>query len=649
MAVQPGQKFDRYSIEEMIGEGGMGRVYRAFDTRLERRVAVKVLNDTFGESDAVAVALREARAAAAITHPNATAIYDAHEIDGTCFIVMELVSGTSLRSIIGGSAKPIPLATRLRWLIDVAAALGAAHRMGVVHRDVKPENVMVRHDGLVKVLDFGVARRTLIEAGPSAAAVTFGSGSRIAGTPAYMAPEQIRGEALDGRADQFGWAVLAYELITGRLPWKTAKEVVGYIAAVITEEPAPPSSLAPEVPPGIDAALLRALSKNPNERFPTIVAAALELVPFAKQSLAMSAVEMPVVIDKASEIFGSEPTVAISDASEAIAMVRTPTELDADSIQHTAAPVSQAVVPPVSQPTAPPVSQAVVPPVSQGPVSASSALAAGREPPPSSRPHRPAPPSSGKAMLSESHRRPMTTVRSSVPAISVKPASGGRPIPAATASTPERPAAPAAVPAAALPATLRDPDFEAPVDIEAHLDALPPEATCKGLFFLDVLQRLSKSPTEVDVFRAAQLPARRYVAFRDYSLGDAYRLTLAATRVLFPRYPLGEGLRRMGQSTFDAVLTTHIGRSLFGILGTDVEPILLTGPKAFKLLVSIGQVTAEKTAPRVFTFRVQEFPAFLETYQVGVLEGVLRHCKQHGKVRIAVQTLSAATLEVKLL
>jgi uncharacterized protein (TIGR02265 family) len=213
------------------------------------------------------------------------------------------------------------------------------------------------------------------------------------------------------------------------------------------------------------------------------------------------------------------------------------------------------------------------------------------------------------------------------------------------------PGAQAAAPERTSPfgAALREPDFEAPVDVDAHLDAIPPDATCKGLFFLDVLHRLAKSVTEFELFRAAQIPSRRYVAFRDYPLGDSFRLTLAATRVLYPRYPLGEGLRRMGQATFAAVLATHIGRSLFGILGRDVEPILLTGPKAFKLMVSIGQVTAEKTAPRTFTFRVEEFPAFLETYQVGVIEGVLRHCGQHGKVRIAAQTLSAATLELRLL
>ena len=190
----------------------MGRVYSAIDTRLQRRVALKVLHPIGGdEGESVATALREARAAAAIAHPNATAVFDASEIDGTAFIAMEFVAGTSLRTLIGtnGEAPAFPLATRLRWLIDVAAALGAAHRVGVVHRDVKPENVMVRHDGLVKVLDFGVARRTVLDpedSDPTAPGFRpslsgHPSGARIAGTPAYMAPEQIRGEEIDGRAD----------------------------------------------------------------------------------------------------------------------------------------------------------------------------------------------------------------------------------------------------------------------------------------------------------------------------------------------------------------------------------------------------------------------------------------------------------------
>src|SRR5262245_52238927 len=151
MGLELGTEFDRYVIEELLGVGGMGKVYRAVDTRLRRPVALKVLNvDAGAESEA---ALREARAAAAILHPNVTAIYDADQLGYTPFIVMELVVGTPLRDLVGDGS--VPLGTRVRWLIEIAAALAAAHQAGVVHRDVKPENVIVREDGLVKVLDFG--------------------------------------------------------------------------------------------------------------------------------------------------------------------------------------------------------------------------------------------------------------------------------------------------------------------------------------------------------------------------------------------------------------------------------------------------------------------------------------------------------------
>jgi uncharacterized protein (TIGR02265 family) len=195
----------------------------------------------------------------------------------------------------------------------------------------------------------------------------------------------------------------------------------------------------------------------------------------------------------------------------------------------------------------------------------------------------------------------------------------------------------------------RDPDFAAPVDVDAHLGLLPPDATCKGMFFLDVLQQASLVSTEREIFRAAQLPERRYVAFRDYPLAENMRITVAAARALYPRYSLGEGLRRMGQTTFEAVLATHIGRALFGILGRDVEPILLTGPKAFKVMINLGQITGEKTSFRTFTFHAHAFPAFLETFQVGVLEGVLRHCGERGRIRIALEDLGTATIELRLL
>jgi eukaryotic-like serine/threonine-protein kinase len=209
-----GRRMGRYAIDGVLGEGGMGLVYRARDTVLGRHVALKVLHDPKGSSEGGAQArrlVREARAAAALNHPNAVAIFDVGEEGGTAFIALELVEGHSLRHYIGASgALAVTMSLRLRWLVDVAAALAAAHRAGLVHRDVKPENVMIRSDGQVKVLDFGIARRFEADPDPSSSRAPVASAAlaatlegAITGTPQYMAPEQILNEPLDGRADQF--------------------------------------------------------------------------------------------------------------------------------------------------------------------------------------------------------------------------------------------------------------------------------------------------------------------------------------------------------------------------------------------------------------------------------------------------------------
>ncbi|WP_437492645.1 protein kinase [Sorangium sp. So ce1014] len=268
--LKPGDSFERYTIEAAIGQGGMGCVYRAHDARLGRRVAIKVIADGAVDPDAAARLLREARAAAALDHPNAVSIFDVGELDGTPFIVMELVAGRTLRSAIDGPE--VPGSLRVAWLADVGRALAAAHRRGLVHRDIKPENVMVRDDGVIKVLDFGIARRAAGEADPSAsteapALPTLTALGVKLGTPVYMAPEQIRGGELDGRADQFAWGVLAFELLTGRLPWRGAGDMLAVVASILTDEADRTLLEAASVPPAVSAVVLRALSKRPEERF----------------------------------------------------------------------------------------------------------------------------------------------------------------------------------------------------------------------------------------------------------------------------------------------------------------------------------------------------------------------------------------------
>jgi len=267
--LEPGTKFERYTIEAPLGHGGMGHVYRAQDGRLGRRVALKVISEQLASPEANARLVREARAAAALDHPNAVAVFDVGEHEGMPYIVMELVDGCTLREAMGDAGAP--LSTRVGWLADAGRALAAAHRKGLVHRDVKPENIMVRDDGLVKVLDFGIARRDNLAVDPasptqaSALPTLTLEGVKV-GTPLYMAPEQIRGDSLDGRADQFSWGVVAYELLAGRLPWRGA-DALAAMASVLTDPIGHDALDAASVPRAVQDVVLRSLRRRPEERF----------------------------------------------------------------------------------------------------------------------------------------------------------------------------------------------------------------------------------------------------------------------------------------------------------------------------------------------------------------------------------------------
>jgi serine/threonine-protein kinase len=295
--LKPGSSFERYTIDALIGQGGMGCVYRAHDPRLERSVAIKVISDGGVSPESTSRLLREARGAAALDHPNAVAIFDVGEAEGTPYIVMELVDGQTLRGAVGQATVPTDL--KVGWLVDVARALAAAHRKGLVHRDVKPENVMVRADGVVKVLDFGIARRTAADVDPTAATsqalpTLTAEGSRL-GTPLYMAPEQIRGDGLDGRADQFSWGVLAYELLGGRPPWRGGADALAIAASILTDDPAEAVLSAAGVPARVRAVVLRALSKRPAFRFASMddVVRALEAAARGEEAPAVRTAPSP--------------------------------------------------------------------------------------------------------------------------------------------------------------------------------------------------------------------------------------------------------------------------------------------------------------------------------------------------------------------
>ncbi len=285
-----GDKLAHYTIESLLGSGGMGAVYLAVDSRLHRRVALKVMLETDKPEDlkeSAARLLREARAAASLTHPNVVGVFDVGEIDGRVYLAMEYVVGKTLRDLMRDTS--IPWQRRLRWLVDVARALAAAHRDGLVHRDIKPENVMVRDDGLVKVLDFGIARRTAAPVDPTgkteqAQLGTLTGKGLVVGTPMYMAPEQLKGGDPDTRTDQFAWGVMSYEVLSGERPWPEKSDLLAAVATILTEDPKSLRKYAPELPPAVEATVARSLARNPDDRFESMEDVAELLEPLAVRS-----------------------------------------------------------------------------------------------------------------------------------------------------------------------------------------------------------------------------------------------------------------------------------------------------------------------------------------------------------------------------
>ena len=269
----------RYRIGAQVGAGGMGAVHRAVDTRLSREVAVKLLPaSSLGDRAARERLVREALASAALRHPGIVHVYDVGETDdGGAYLVMELVVGASLRALVGNQGWGEQ--SRLTAIVEGARALGAAHRAGVIHRDVKPDNLMRRDDGRVVLLDFGIAKPTSegLATGLTGAGV-------IVGTPAYLSPEQARGLVLDGRTDQFSLAVTAFELLTRALPWPSTS-AMAVVSAILTDPPArltmDDAGLADAVRPVLE----RAMAKSPADRFPDIDSFADALARAAGQSV----------------------------------------------------------------------------------------------------------------------------------------------------------------------------------------------------------------------------------------------------------------------------------------------------------------------------------------------------------------------------
>ncbi len=258
----------RYEILEKLGEGGMGVLYRARDTRLSRTVALKLLrSDTLDDPERRARFVREARAASALNHPNIVTVYDIDETpDGSDCITMEYVEGRSLDRVI--AAGPLPLDEALRYAGDVLRALAAAHAAGIVHRDVKPANVMLTTSGQVKVLDFGLAKVFAAPAGGETAA-TLARGTRpgiVLGTPAYMSPEQARGEPVEARSDVFSFGAMLYEMLSGRRPFQ-GESVAALLSSILRDDPPPVEGLRPGIPGDVAALVARCLARDRNARY----------------------------------------------------------------------------------------------------------------------------------------------------------------------------------------------------------------------------------------------------------------------------------------------------------------------------------------------------------------------------------------------
>jgi serine/threonine-protein kinase len=247
----------RYRIERKLGAGGMADVYLAEDQELGRRVAIKILNSRHGNDDQFIERFRrEAKNAAALNHPNIVSIYDRGEAEDTYYIAMEFLDGRTLKElIIGRGAAPINVA--IEYARQILSALRFAHRHGIVHRDIKPHNVLVDGEGRVKVTDFGIAR-----AGTSQMTET----GSIVGTAQYLSPEQAKGGEVDPRSDLYSLGVVLYELLTGKTPFD-GETPVEIAMKHLSTTPKPPSKLRPDVPRELDMVVMRALAKNPDERY----------------------------------------------------------------------------------------------------------------------------------------------------------------------------------------------------------------------------------------------------------------------------------------------------------------------------------------------------------------------------------------------
>jgi serine/threonine-protein kinase len=278
---------DRYELEELVGTGGMSSVYRAHDRLLERDVALKVLHEQFtADTDYVERFRREARSVAQLSHPNIVTVIDRGEQDGRQFIVFEYVRGENLKALVEREG-PLREEDAVRLTLQIARALGFAHENGLIHRDVKPQNVLLNGDGQAKVTDFGIARSLDVKGGLTQTGT-------VMGTSDYIAPEQARGSRVDAQSDIYSLGAVLYELLTGDVPFP-GENFVAVAMRHINEPPPSVRERRPDVSPRLDAVIRRAMAKEPRDRFGSMEELCAELTACLESESSASGAETMIV------------------------------------------------------------------------------------------------------------------------------------------------------------------------------------------------------------------------------------------------------------------------------------------------------------------------------------------------------------------
>lgn len=315
MNLESGTIINQYKIISPIGKGGMGEVFLAEDTKLDRKIALKILPPEFAaDKDRMSRFVREAKAASALNHPNIITIHEIGDAGGTHFIATEFIEGKTLNEYV--KSNPLNFKSSLEIAIQIASALDEAHSAGIVHRDIKPDNVMIRANGLAKILDFGIAKlpeppKSVGEEDATAIKPQSTSPGMIIGTANYMSPEQAKGKEIDARTDIFSFGIVFYEMLTGKLPF-TGETALESISSILKDEPRPISQILPDVPGEIERIAGKALRKDRDERYQTAKDLLIDLKD-AKQSL-----ELQNLLERTVSPEKAEPKTQILPATTAV-------------------------------------------------------------------------------------------------------------------------------------------------------------------------------------------------------------------------------------------------------------------------------------------------------------------------------------------